>query len=133
MFMTIPINKLNGTGIKRVVNAARCSFKGFRDAWRYESAFRQELTLAVLVLPISFVIAQSSLHWLALVFAVLFVLFAEVFNSALEAICDAVTLEHHPLIGRAKDMGSAAVFIAMCFFLLTWGQALYLYYRMQYS
>tara|TARA_R110002012_G_scaffold179632_1_gene345357 strand:+ start:26 stop:409 length:384 start_codon:yes stop_codon:yes gene_type:complete len=125
--MHIPSNKLNGTGLRRIVKAAECSFKGLKAAWLYESAFRQELLLCAFLVPGSFLLKQSSLHWLALTISLLFLLFAEIVNSALEALADSISLEHHPLIGRAKDMGSAGVFIAMTVVGLIWGEALWRY------
>jgi diacylglycerol kinase (ATP) len=125
--MHIPSNKLNGTGLRRIVKAAECSFKGLKAAWLYESAFRQELLLCAFLVPCSFLLKQSSLHWLALTISLLFLLFAEIVNSALEALADSISLEHHPLIGRAKDMGSAGVFIAMTVVGLIWGEALWRY------
>lgn len=122
--MTDLTNKQNGSGIQRIIKATRCSFKGFKAAWLYESAFRQELVLSIMLLPLSFYLAQSRQHWLLLLGALLFVLFAEIINSALEALADSITLEHHLLIGRAKDLGSSGVFIALTFLLAVWGEAM---------
>lgn len=121
--MHITTNKLNGKGIQRVFKATWCSYKGFKAAWLYESAFRQELLISAVLLPFSFLLGQSRGHWLALVACLLFLLFAEMINSALEALADSVSLEHHPLIGRAKDMGSAGVFISLLLAALVWGEA----------
>ncbi|WNC70723.1 diacylglycerol kinase [Thalassotalea psychrophila] len=115
-----PINKLNGTGIRRLFKATYCSIKGFKAAWIHESAFRQELLLVLILLPFSFVLAQSTNHWLVLIFSLLFLLFSELVNSALEALADKVCLDHDELIGRAKDIGSAIVFIALVFLKLVW-------------
>ena len=122
--MTDLTNKQNGSGIQRIIKATRCSFKGFKAAWLHESAFRQELVLSIMLLPLSFYLAQSRQHWLLLLGALLFVLFAEIINSALEALADSITLEHHLLIGRAKDLGSSGVFIALTFLLAVWGEAM---------
>ncbi|WJG09902.1 diacylglycerol kinase [Aliiglaciecola sp. LCG003] len=119
------VNKPNGQGFKRVLKATTCSIKGFRAAWIHESAFRQECTLALLLTPLSFILAQSRMHWLMLIASILFMLFAEIVNSALEALSDSVTLEHNVLIGRAKDLGSSAVFIALSLLALVWGEALF--------
>ncbi len=113
-------SKPNGTGIQRVFKATYCSMKGFKGAWVHEAAFRQEVVLCLVLLPFSFVIAQSINHWLALMFTLLFLLFAELTNSALEALADKVCLEHDPLIGRAKDIGSSLVFIALVLLKLVW-------------
>jgi len=122
--MTAITNKQNGVGATRILNAALCSIMGFKAAWHYESAFRQELVLSLLILPFSFVLATSMLEWALLIASVLLVLFAEILNSAIEALADSVTLDHHPLIGRAKDLGSAAVFLALLILLVVWGQAI---------
>lgn len=123
--MPTPTNKQNGLGIKRIFKATYCSFKGFKAAWIHESAFRQELVMSILLLPLSFLFAQSTHHWLLLCATILFVLFAEIINSALEAVADSVTLEHNTLIGRAKDMGSSGVFIALCLLVMVWGEAVF--------
>ena len=120
-------NKPNGSGINRIIKASQCSFKGFKAAWQYESAFRQELILVIVLVPFTFVVSSSFAHQLMLISSLLFVLFAEIINSALEALADAITLEHNPLIGRAKDMGSAGVFIALSLLVLIWGHAVYQY------
>lgn len=120
-------NKPNGSGLLRILKATHCSIKGFKAAWSFEAAFRQEALLALILLPFTFVLAQSSMHWLALMFTLLFLLFAELVNSALEALADKVCLEHDPLIGRAKDIGSAIVFIAIWFLILVWCVAIYEY------
>lgn len=117
------VNKPNGLGVKRIINAANCSVKGFKSAWSYESAFRQEVGLAVLMFPLSFLLAQSSLHWVALFCTLVLMLFAEMINSAIEALADSVTLDHHALIGRAKDMGSAAVSLSFIIVAVVWGHA----------
>lgn len=123
--MTVPVNKPNGTGISRIINATLCSVRGFKAAWLHESAFRQELLLVMLLLPLSFMLCTSRNHWLLLFASLLLLLIAELVNSALEALADAITLAHHPLIGRAKDIGSAVVFVALCLLVVVWGEALW--------
>ena len=100
-------HKPNGTGISRLFKAFRCSMLGFKAAYKHESAFRQELLLCLLLLPVSFVISPSLNNWLALICSLLFLLFAEVINSALEALADRISTDHHELLGRAKDLGSS--------------------------
>ena len=119
------MNKVNGVGLTRIFKAAYCSMKGFKAAFIHESAFRQELFLAILLVPASFFLAQSSLHQLMLIATIVFVLFAEIINSALEALADKITTEHDELIGRAKDLGSAAVFIALFLLVLVWAEAIF--------
>jgi diacylglycerol kinase (ATP) len=122
-------NKQNGIGIKRIFKATICSYYGFRAAWTHESAFRQELVMAIILIPLTFLLTDSANHWLLLFGSIMFVLFAEIVNSALEALADSVTLEHHVLIGRAKDLGSSAVFIALSFLLVVWGEAIFRYFH----
>lgn len=119
------INKPNGNGISRVFKAAYCSIKGFKAAFQHEAAFRQEVILSAVLLPTIYWLAQSSLHALFMAFCIAFLLFAEIINSALEALADKITLEHDELIGRAKDLGSSGVFIAMTFLKLVWLEAIY--------
>lgn len=120
------VNKPNGAGFARIFKATRCSFRGFNACWVHEAAFRQELLLVAGMFPFSFWIAQTPMQWLLLIMSLLFVIFAELVNSALEALADRITLEHDELIGRAKDIGSAAVFIALSQVTLIWGTVLYL-------
>lgn len=123
--MTAEVNKPNGSGLGRIIKATRCSYLGFSAAWQYESAFRQELLMVALMLPLSFLLCDSRNHWLLLFASLMLVLFAEMINSAIEALADAITLEHHVLIGRAKDMGSAVVFIALTIMTVVWAEAIW--------
>lgn len=118
------MNKVNGSGVARIFKATYCSFKGFKAAFKHESAFRQELALCLVLLPLSFYLTQSRLHWLALIFTLVFLLFAEIINSAIEALADKITTDHSELIGRAKDLGSAGVFLALTLLTLVWLEAL---------
>ena len=118
-------NKPNGSGIKRVFKASYCSYLGLKAAFKEESAFRQELLLACLMLPVSFLLAVSVMHWAILVSVLLLVLIVELLNSAIEALTDRVSTEHHVLSGRAKDMGSAAVTLSLLIVAVTWGTAIY--------
>ncbi|WP_439105798.1 diacylglycerol kinase [Congregibacter sp.] len=106
------------------MNAASCSYHGFRSAFIHESAFRQELLLAALLLPAAYFLSASTDHLLLMVFSLMLMLLTELMNSAIEAVADAVTLENNPLIGRAKDLGSAAVFVSLSFVTLVYGEAL---------
>ncbi|OWT58420.1 diacylglycerol kinase [Candidimonas nitroreducens] len=113
-------------GFGRLFNALSYSAKGLKAAFRHEAAFRQELLLAVVLVPAAFWVGRDALQVLLLIGVVVFVLIVELLNSALEAVADAVTLEHHPLIGRAKDLGSAAVLLALLFGAAVWLACLYL-------
>lgn len=119
------INKPNGTGLSRIIKAAFCSYKGFKAAYIHEAAFRQELLMSVVLLPFSFYLASSAAHFFVLILTLAFVLFAEIINSAIEALADKITLEHDELIGRAKDLGSAGVFIAFTILCFVWLHAVY--------
>ncbi len=95
------------------MNAARYSVQGLSAALRHEAAFRQELFLALILTPAAFWVGQSSMQRLVLIASLVFVLVVELLNSAIEAVADAVSLEENPLIGRAKDLGSAAVLLSL--------------------
>ena len=121
----VKVNKPNGSGLMRILKASKCSIQGFKAAYIHESAFRQELLLSLVLLPFSFVLASSITSWLMLVVSLLFLLLIEIINSAIEALADQISTDHHVLIGRAKDLGSAAVFLAMTIVVLVWSSALY--------
>jgi diacylglycerol kinase (ATP) len=112
--------KLISNEIKRLNNATRFSMQGFRHAWEGEAAFRFEVVLAAVMLPAALLFDISGLERIALVGSVLLVLIVELLNSAVEAAIDRVGSEHHPLSARAKDLGSAAVFVALVLTLFTW-------------
>ena len=105
---------------KRLKNATRFSIQGFQAAWQGEAAFRFEVVLAIVLLPTALVLNVSHLERIALVASVLLVLIVELLNSAVEAAIDRVSTDHHPLAGRGKDLGSAAVFVALGLTLFTW-------------
>jgi diacylglycerol kinase (ATP) len=118
-------NKPNGTGLGRIIKAYKCSMQGFSAAFKHESAFRQELLLAAILLPISFLVATTGVQLALLIAALIIVLLAEIVNSAIEAVVDRVGLEHHELSGRAKDMGSSAVFLALTLCAVIWAGVIY--------
>lgn len=107
-------------GLRRVFNAWRYSMQGLAAATRHEAAFRQELLLAAVLVPAAFFVGRSLIEVLLLLGTVFVVLIAELLNSALETLADAVSVEHHPLIGRAKDIGSAAVWLSLALLALVW-------------
>jgi len=113
-------SKVNGSGLNRIFKASICSMKGFKAAYENEAAFRQESWLCILLFCFSFEIAPSPKDWLFLICTLLFLLFAEIVNSAIEVLADKITTEYDELIGRAKDLGSAAVFIAMTCVIFVW-------------
>ena len=107
-----PVYKSVG-GVGRIFKALRYSAQGLRAALRFEAAFRQEAALAVVMIPAAFFLGRHALEILLLIAVVVLVLIIELLNSAMETLADAITTDTHPLIGRAKDIGSAAVFLAL--------------------
>ena len=103
-----------------VWNAARWSFKGLRDAFLTESSFRLEVYLFVIAAPLAFWLGENTLERLVLFGVLLPVLAMELINSGLECVIDKLIPEFHELAGRAKDMGSAAVFVCMMNVLVVW-------------
>ena len=101
------------TGLRRVVSATRNSFDGLAAALRHEDAFRQELMLAVLLVPLGLWLGRTGIERALLVASVLFVLVVELLNSAVEAAVDRISFENHRLAKRAKDIGSAAVLLSL--------------------
>jgi diacylglycerol kinase (ATP) len=111
-------------GIDRLRRAAGHSREGFAAAYRHEAAFRQEVVVGVPVALLGAWLAPTALGALLLVLSVVAVLVVELLNSAIEAVADAVTLEENPLVKRAKDMGSAAVLLALAAAAATWATVL---------
>jgi diacylglycerol kinase (ATP) len=101
------------TGIARIIAASGYSWQGFCAAYRHEAAFRQELWLAVLLTPVALLLGDNGIEYALLIGSLLLVLMVELLNSAVEAVVDRVGHEQHKLAGRAKDIGSAAVFVAL--------------------
>jgi len=111
-------------GLRRLMNATRYTRDGLAAAFRHEDAFRQEVFLALLLIPLALYLGETGIERALMIAAVLGVLIVELLNSALEAAVDRISLEHHPLIKRAKDMGSAAVMIALVNVVLVWALVL---------
>ena len=123
--MSDPVSPYKGkTGLARIVNAAGYSWAGLTAAFRHEDAFRQESVLALLLIPLALYLGETGIERALMVGAVLGVLIVELLNSALEAAVDRISLEHHLLIKRAKDMGSAAVMIALVNVVAVWALVL---------
>lgn len=112
-------------GLQRIVNAAGYSARGLQAAWAHESAFRQEVVLACIMLPAAWWLGTNWVERALLMGTVLLVLAIELMNSAVEAAVDRVSFELHPLAGRAKDMGSAAVLLALLLCGGTWAGAIW--------
>jgi diacylglycerol kinase (ATP) len=109
------------TGLKRLWNALHYSFAGISAALVHEDAFRQEALFAAILIPLSFFLPVTWSSRALMIASVLLVLIVELINSAIEAIVDRVSLDHHPLSKRAKDVGSAAVFLALLNVVTVWG------------
>jgi diacylglycerol kinase (ATP) len=108
------------TGLLRIWKALSYSLAGLRAAFRHEDAFRQECLLAIVLIPLALFIPTSAIGKALLVGSVLLVLVVELVNSAIEATVDRVSLDHHRLAKRAKDIGSAAVLLALVNLALVW-------------
>ena len=111
-------------GPARILKATQWSLQGLRAAWLHESSFRLEVYLFVLLAPLACWLGGDGMERALLVGSMLLVLSAELLNSAVEAVIERYGPEHHELAGRAKDMGSAAVFVLMMNVLLCWGLVL---------
>ncbi|HVY05850.1 MAG TPA: diacylglycerol kinase [Burkholderiales bacterium] len=108
------------TGLRRLWNAMFYSIDGFKAAYRHEDAFRQEVLLAVLLIPTAFFLPASGVGKALMIGSILLVLVVELLNSAVEATVDRVSLEHHRLAKRAKDIGSAAVMTSLANVVIVW-------------
>lgn len=107
-------------GPVQLAAAWRYSMQGFKTVWRKEAGFRQECSLALILVPLGFWLGDSNVERVLLVGACLLVLLVEILNSAIEATVDRVGSEQHPLSAAAKDMGSAAVLLSEIMFLVVW-------------
>lgn len=108
------------TGLRRLFNAFGYSLDGFKAAYKHEDAFRQEVLLAAILIPLALYWEQATLNRALMIGSVLLVLIVELLNSAIEAVVDRVSIERHELAKRAKDIGSAAVFIALANVIAIW-------------
>jgi diacylglycerol kinase (ATP) len=115
------MSKPGKTGVTRVIDAFGYSMKGFAAAWRYEAAFRQEVVLGLILIPMAFWLAQTPVELILLISSVFWVWMAELANSSVEAVVDRTGSEKHELSGRAKDIGSALVFVSLVLLTLVWG------------
>ncbi|SDN82820.1 diacylglycerol kinase [Vreelandella arcis] len=108
------------TGLAHLAHSTRYSLKGLKAAFRNEAAFRQEVAITVILLPLAWWIGDGPVNWLLLVGSLFIVLIVELLNSAIENVVDRIGPEHHELSGRAKDIGSAAVMLSLLLAGLTW-------------
>ena len=108
------------TGIRRLIKASGYSMQGLAAAFRHETAFRQELAITVLLLPLALWLGQTGPERALLIAVWMLVLLFELMNSAIEAVVDRIGPEQHELSGRAKDIGSAAVLVALVNAAVVW-------------
>lgn len=101
------------TGIPRLINAFRYSLEGFRAAWIYEDAFRMEIAVAAVAIPVALFLSVSLIAKALLISSILLVLIVELMNTAIEATVDRISLDKHDLAKRAKDVGSLAVLVSL--------------------
>ncbi|WP_145558890.1 diacylglycerol kinase [Yersinia mollaretii] len=113
------------TGLTRIYKAAGYSAKGLSAAWKNEAAFRQETVVAIMAIILAFWLDIGAITRILLIGSVVLVIIIEVINSAIEAVVDRIGSEFHELSGRAKDMGSAAVFLAVLLAIFVWITALW--------
>ncbi len=108
------------SGLKRILNATGYSISGFKAAYKNEAAFRQIVLINLILIPISFFLDVTRSEHVLLIIVCLFAMIVELFNSAIEAVVDRISLEKHQLSKNAKDMGSAAQFVALSIIAITW-------------
>jgi diacylglycerol kinase (ATP) len=116
--MESPFKSKNG--LERIAKALGYSLAGLKAAYKNEAAIRQETWLMVLLVPLGLYLGQTNIERILLVGVVFLVFIVELLNSAIEAAVDHTSIDHHKLAGRAKDIGSAAVFVSIMLFLLVW-------------
>jgi diacylglycerol kinase (ATP) len=113
------------SGVRRLVLAFLNSWKGFKGAFRFEAAFRQEVALAVVLVPLGIYMGKTGIERALLVSAVLLVLIVELLNTGIETVVDRIGLERHDLSGLAKDVGSSAVLLSFVLLGVIWGFVLF--------
>lgn len=118
--VTSPIDRLKPSGVTRLLRAFGNSWRGFRGAFREEAAFRQELALALVVIPLGLWFGETGIERALLIAPMLLVLIVELLNSAIEATVDRIGMERHQLSGLAKDIGSAAVMLSFVLLGAVW-------------
>ncbi|OFE44811.1 diacylglycerol kinase [Acinetobacter towneri] len=111
-------------GLQRILNATGYSLAGFKAAFQNEAAFRQIILINSMLIPLSFFMPVSRVEQVIMIVVCLLAIIVELINSAIEAVVDRVSMEQHPLSKNAKDMGSAAQFVALAIIALTWGACL---------
>ena len=119
----------DNTGLTRIIKAAGYSCKGFHAAWKNEAAFRQETLLSVVAIIVACWLDVDAITRVLLIGSVLMIVVVEILNSAVEAVVDRIGSERHELSGRAKDMASAEVLLAILLAVFTWATLLWTHYH----
>ena len=114
------VDRYKPRGLTRVLRALNSSVNGLAGAFREEAAFRQELALALIVIPLGLWLGHGGVERAVLVAPMLLILIVELLNSAIEATVDRIGFERHALAGLAKDIGSAAVFLSFVLLIAVW-------------
>ena len=109
------------TGLRRLINAFGYSVEGIKAAYKNEDAFRQEVRLAVVLIPLAVYLGKTDIEQALMIGSVMLVIIVELLNSSIEATVDRVSLDHHKLAKRAKDIGSAAVLFSLVNLAVVWG------------
>ncbi|HMW48708.1 MAG TPA: diacylglycerol kinase [Cellvibrionaceae bacterium] len=117
--------KPGNTGVSRLIHALTYSKQGLIFAYKNEAAFRQEIWLGVILIPVALLLPIGLIHKVTLIGSLILVAVVELLNSAIEAVVDRIGPEHNELAGRAKDMGSAAVMLTLVVVVLLWSAELY--------
>ena len=107
-------------GFQRLYNATLYSIKGFKATWKHEEAFRQEVLLFIIAVPLALSLGNNGIEQALLIASILLILIVELLNSAIEAIVDRIGLERHELSGRAKDIAAAAVMLSLWNAMIIW-------------
>jgi len=115
------VKKLDKSGLTRVLEATGHSIRGIKTCWQHEAAFRLDVILSLILIALSFFLAESTTQWLALIAPLFLLLIVELLNSAIEATVDRIGHEQHEMSGRAKDSASAAVMFCWFLIVATWG------------
>lgn len=113
------------TGLRRLLNAFGYSMAGIKAAYKNEDAFRQEVLMAIFMIPLALYLGETGLEKAIMIASVLLVIMVELLNSSIEATVDRISLENHNLAKRAKDIGSAAVLISLINLAVVWGLLLF--------
>ena len=112
-------------GLTRLIKATQYSWQGFKAAYAYEEAFRQEVFLAIITIPLGLYLGGNGIERALLTGSILLILIVELLNTGIEAVTDRVGTDHHELSGRAKDIGSAAVFLSLVNATIVWAFVLF--------